>query len=157
MYSSPLAYFITFRTYGSWLHGDARGSVDRAHNEFGSPLLPCSQPLQQFETHELLHRPVELTDTQRSVIDAAVRDVCRHKTWPLHALNVRTNHVHVVVSTGGAPETAMNAFKAWATRRLREARLSSPRQRVWSRHGSTIYLFRPENLAEKIAYVLNGQ
>jgi len=25
----PLAYLITFRSYGTWLHGDERGSVDR--------------------------------------------------------------------------------------------------------------------------------
>jgi hypothetical protein len=36
----PLAYFITFRSYGSWLHGDERGSVDRSHNQYGSPFLP---------------------------------------------------------------------------------------------------------------------
>ena len=35
--SVPLAYLITFRTYGTWLHGDARGSVDREHNVFGTP------------------------------------------------------------------------------------------------------------------------
>jgi hypothetical protein len=28
----PLAYLITFRCYGTWLHGDSRGSVDRFHN-----------------------------------------------------------------------------------------------------------------------------
>ena len=27
MYNKPLAYFITFTTYGSWLHGDSRQSV----------------------------------------------------------------------------------------------------------------------------------
>jgi hypothetical protein len=25
----PLAYLITFRCYGTWLHGDKRGSIDR--------------------------------------------------------------------------------------------------------------------------------
>lgn len=33
----PLAYFITFRTHGTWLHGDQRGSVDRhGRNVFGA-------------------------------------------------------------------------------------------------------------------------
>jgi hypothetical protein len=27
MYSEPLAYFITFTTFGTWLHGDSRGFV----------------------------------------------------------------------------------------------------------------------------------
>jgi len=33
----PLAYLITFRCYGTWLHGDERGSVDRFHNQYQSP------------------------------------------------------------------------------------------------------------------------
>ena len=35
----PLALFISFTTYGAWLHGKAPGSVDRDHNEFASPFL----------------------------------------------------------------------------------------------------------------------
>ena len=35
----PLAYFSTFTTYGTWLHGDERGSVDREHNQVGTPWL----------------------------------------------------------------------------------------------------------------------
>jgi hypothetical protein len=37
---TPLAYFIMFRSYGTWLHGDSRGSVDRLHNTYGTPRLP---------------------------------------------------------------------------------------------------------------------
>jgi hypothetical protein len=39
MPSSPLAYFITFSTYGAWLHGRGVGSVDKLHNEVGTPFL----------------------------------------------------------------------------------------------------------------------
>jgi hypothetical protein len=28
----PLGYLITFRCYGTWLHGDDRGSIDRKAN-----------------------------------------------------------------------------------------------------------------------------
>lgn len=88
---------------------------------------------------------------------SAIQGVCEHKGWTLHALNVRTNHLHTVVTASGPPEPVMNAFKAWATRRLREAGIASANQRVWSRHGSTVYLFRPENMAEKVRYVLDAQ
>ena len=36
----PLAYLITFHTYGSWLHGDAKGSVDREHSRYGGAFAP---------------------------------------------------------------------------------------------------------------------
>ena len=35
-----LAYLITFRSYGTWLHGDDRGSIDRFHNRYKSPYIP---------------------------------------------------------------------------------------------------------------------
>jgi hypothetical protein len=35
----PLAYLITFRSYGTWLHGDQRGSIDRFHNRYKSPYI----------------------------------------------------------------------------------------------------------------------
>jgi hypothetical protein len=33
----PLGYLITFRCYGTWLHGDERGSIDRFHNRYSPP------------------------------------------------------------------------------------------------------------------------
>jgi hypothetical protein len=38
----PLAYLITVRTFGTWLHGDERSSVDE-HNDlniYGTPRWP---------------------------------------------------------------------------------------------------------------------
>jgi hypothetical protein len=37
----------------------------------------------------------------------------------LHALNVRTNHVHTVVTASRKPEQVLNGLKANATRQLR--------------------------------------
>ncbi len=157
MYSEPLAYFISFRTYGTWLHGDERGSVDRRHNGFGSPLLQVSDERVRWEEASLKDPPVEFGVEQREVVDRTIREVCAHKGWAPHAINVRTNHVHAVVTAPKPPEFVMNAFKAWATRRLVEAALIARGSRVWSRHGSTVYLFKPENFQEKCRYVLEGQ
>jgi hypothetical protein len=33
------AYLLTLRAYGTWLHGDARGSVDKEHNAYKDPLI----------------------------------------------------------------------------------------------------------------------
>src|SRR5688572_30293307 len=41
----PFGYHITFRAYGTWLHGDSRGSVDRFHNRFGTPRLPRNEQM----------------------------------------------------------------------------------------------------------------
>jgi hypothetical protein len=39
MDARPLAYHITFGTYGTRLHGDERGTVDRAMNKPGDPII----------------------------------------------------------------------------------------------------------------------
>ncbi|MFN0011928.1 MAG: transposase [Phycisphaerales bacterium] len=157
MFNTPLGYFISFRTYGTWLHGDERGSVDRRHNRYGEPMLAASKAREAWEEAELESVPRVLTAEQRTVVDSAVRAVCVHRAWSLHELNVRTNHVHVVVTAPSPPEVVMNAFKVWATRQLRSVGLVGPEDKVWSRHGSTIYLFRAENFDEKCKYVRECQ
>ncbi|MBI3269391.1 MAG: hypothetical protein HYZ53_10260 [Planctomycetes bacterium] len=153
----PLAYFITFRTYGTWLHGDTRGSVDRKHNVFGMPLLP-HDPKRAGEDAAAMANPSSvLSAAQRAIVEAAVKGVCEHRGWILHALNVRTNHLHVVVSAQVSPERVMADFKAWGTRRLVEGGTMGRGARVWTRHGSTKYLWRSEAVAAACNYVIHGQ
>ena len=116
----PLGYLITFRCYGTWLHGDERGSVDRFHNRYKSPYLPRSERRRDLNRNKLKGEPGSLDARQRQSVEGAIREVCEHRQWFLRALNVRTNHVHVVVSIGPVePERALNAFKAYSTRRMR--------------------------------------
>ena len=46
MISFPLAYLITFRCYGTWLHGDVRGSMDSKHHVYGAPKIAANQPFE---------------------------------------------------------------------------------------------------------------
>jgi len=153
----PLAYFITFRTYGTWLHGDDNWSIDDRRNLPGQPALGNMPGLAKYEREQLKHPPTVMSHEQRQLVDHAVRGVCEHRAWRLLALNVRTNHVHVVVQGEDSPEKMMGDFKRWATRRLREAAMMSAETNVWAVHGSTRWLWRPEEVAEKVDYVLNGQ
>src|SRR6185369_4463955 len=97
----PLGYLITFRCYGTWLHGDERGSIDRFHNRYNSPYI---SPNEQWHSHIINQitetGPVTLNAEQRENVESAIREVCDYRRWTLHAVNVRTNHVHVVTSVG---------------------------------------------------------
>jgi hypothetical protein len=53
--SEPLAYFLTFGTYGSWLHGDVRGSKDPRHNTLGDIPLPRDDFRRQRELRLMAH------------------------------------------------------------------------------------------------------
>jgi REP element-mobilizing transposase RayT len=118
----PLAYLITFRTYGTWLHGDARGSVNRFRNQYKSRRLPPEPRWLEINTERLAGEIVLLNAVQRNCIEAAIKETCTFRKWDLLAINVRTNHVHTVASIGSKkPEIALNAFKANPTRRMRES------------------------------------
>lgn len=154
----PLAYLITFRSYGTWLHGDERGSVRRCDsNLYGTPFILPNQTLNSAEAKLMKHHPVILDQSQRDVIRDAIKEVCNYRGYELKAVNVRSNHVHCVVTASCKPEPVMNAFKSYSTRRLREYGLLSSKIRTWERHGSTRYLWKHRHVALAIEYVLYGQ
>ena len=158
MNTVPLAYLITIRCYGTWLHGDPRSSMDRKeHHRYGGPKIEPNQRISEAEEAELRHAPVVLTDAQRALVERAIREVCEHRGYQLLAVNARTNHVHSIVAAGCRPEAVMNALKAYATRQLRGAGLLASGVRPWSRHGSNPYLWTSEQVAQAVDYVLNGQ
>jgi len=62
---TPLAYLITFRAYGTWLHGDARGSIDRFHNRYRSLYIEPDERWHRHNVHTLEGKPVLLDGSQR--------------------------------------------------------------------------------------------
>lgn len=153
----PLAYFLTFSVYGVWLHGREAGSVDKRHNEPGTPFLP-PDPVQERAMQANMREPPYLLDAdRRGVVLATIREVARHRGWRLLACHVRTTHVHIVVTAEAKPEKVMNDFKAYTSRRLKE-RLGEPTDRKrWTQHGSTKYLWDEDGVAAVIQYTLHGQ
>ena len=151
----PLAYLITFRCYGTWLHGDERGSYHRS-SEKRPVRVPPRPRLVAAETEQLKHLPVQLKKSQRKIVEDAIREVCLHRRYTLYAVNARTNHVHSVVSSHSVPEPILAAFKSYATRALRTDGLDKNIQ-PWARHGSTVYLWKERHLNKGIEYVVLGQ
>ena len=147
------AYLITFRSYGSWLHGDERGSIDRLHNSYGSPALPHSPQRLELNLSRLKSGPVEFSSTQRKTVEAAIRETCRFRNWNLWAINVRSNHVHAVVSAPCKPEKILVAFKANATGRLRKAGCWESDDSPWAKGGSKRYLWTEKEVINAVAYV----
>ena len=153
----PLAYFITFRCYGTWLHGDERGSTDRYNNQYGASFIPPTQRWLQHNQNILKHPPVNLDTDRRSAVEAGIRETCKIREWELKAINVRTNHVHVVVSASGKPDPIRIAFKANATRKMRENKSWLNMHSPWAEKGSNRYLWTERSVERGIDYTLNGQ
>jgi REP element-mobilizing transposase RayT len=152
----PLGYLITFRAYGTWLHGRA-GSVDRFHHSYGSPTLPADGARYRYNRRALLQPPVTLGARERTLVQEAIRETCEVRQWRSWAINARTNHVHAVVTTNCNPERALSAFKANATRKLKEAKCWQSERSPWAYRGSRRYLWTEEALYDAIEYVLHDQ
>jgi len=155
--SDPLAFLITWTTYGTWLRGDERGWVQSGESE----IQARDDQQQRHERQQMAASSVILNEEQRQIVESTTTAHCVIRHWELHALNVRTNHVHVVVSAPVDPDTVMRQLKAWCSRRLNEHRAaSSVRKKVskwWTEHGSTKWINDESYLRNAIRYVLKGQ
>lgn len=128
------------------------GKDGRRRTEAQTPLL------ESVERAQLQHRPAQISPAMRRVIEESVVEVCSHREWVLFALNVRVEHIHVVVAAEEVePERVATTLKAYATRRLRERGVVPSDRRIWARHASTHYLFDEDDLSMAIDYTLNHQ
>lgn len=149
----PLAYLITFRAYGTWLHGDRRGSVDRFHNRYGTPRIPPNKHWRKYNQSTLTNAPVKLKHRQMLLIEEAIRETCKIRNWGLWTTNVRSNHVHSVVSAPCKPEPVLSTLKANATRKLREGGCWRSSKSPWADRGSREYLWTESDVINAVVYV----
>jgi REP element-mobilizing transposase RayT len=153
-----LAYFITFTTYGTRLHGDAKGSVDEAHNAYDTPVLSADEEREKRERAAMTQSPYVMEPVEREVVCKAIVGLAAERGWNLLAAHVRSTHVHVVIVTEERdPGRTMSDLKARASRALNLAGFDSAERKRWARHGSTRHLFRDEEVEEKVHYTLDEQ
>ncbi|MDQ7014108.1 MAG: transposase [Planctomycetota bacterium] len=155
---APLAYFLTWTTYGTWLHGDVRGSVDDTHNVYGHPCLEAQPSREAVLRERLAETPYWLGDAAREVVARAIRAHAKFRGWRILALEVRTNHVHLVIEAHShSPNQVMAQCKSWATRTLREQDLLGERKRVWTKMGSTRSLWNTNAVRTAVDYTTRMQ
>jgi REP element-mobilizing transposase RayT len=147
-------YFLTWTTYGTWLHGDVRGWADRKEG-YRHGLKADDPLLQERRRRQLKHTPVILTSEMRQCVDAAIRGVCDYRNWTLREMSVRTNHVHVVVLADKPIDQVLRDFKAYSTRALRRAGMIGPDTNVWTDGGDKVLLPEGQAVADCCEYVRN--
>lgn len=85
----------------------------------------------------------------------AIREVCAYRGWTLLAVHVRASHVHLVVAAKERPGKVMGDVKAYASRALNRGERRATRR--WTRHGSTRYLWKSEQVYAAVQYVVHEQ
>ena len=153
--SEPLAYLITWTTYGTWLPGDERGWVEKHQQGTQS-----GDPNRYASAVQLLKEPpVILNPLQRQLVEETIAKHCAFRGWTLHAVNARSNHIHVVVTAPGMnPKEVMAQFKAWCSRRLNEQERAGLNQKKWwTQYGSKKWINDENYLQNAIRYVKERQ
>lgn len=153
----PLAYFITFTCYGTWLHGEKSTSVDPLNNTPGTDFLSFNSKRAGLVKKQMSETPYFLDESRRRIVLQAIVEVCSYRQWVLLAAHVRSNHVHCVIHAILQPEQIMNTIKSYASRHLNKANLDGDRVNRWTRHGSTRYLWKETEVEATIQYVVNEQ
>jgi REP element-mobilizing transposase RayT len=103
------------------------------------------------------HPPYWLDRESRTAVLSALREHCLHRGWSLLAAHVRTNHVHAIVEADVRPEKVMNEFKSYASRELKRLDRDGLDRKRWSRHGSTRWLWKDEDVRQALKYVVEEQ
>lgn len=156
----PIAYFITWANYGTWLPGDQRGWILR-----GRGVKP-PDPVREMEAQAILTADACILDEkQRRCVEKTISKHCKIRKWTLHAVNCRTSHVHVVVSAKAEPNIVREQFKAWATRNLKEldrsrlekGEVTEIRDNWWAERGWNDFIDDDESLTAAIEYVRDCQ
>ncbi len=149
----PIAYFITWVTYGTWLPGDERGWVEyRRGWRFPDPVRELEAKAKMEEDACRLDR------RQRQAIEEQLAETCGIRGWELHAANCRSNHVHFVVTAAGAPKRVRTQLKAWCTRRLKSLTAADVgRENWWAERGSQRFINDEKSLEAAIIYVRDSQ
>jgi REP element-mobilizing transposase RayT len=142
------------------LPGDARGWVK--WSEWG--IKPANPGQERDARERMAESAVVLTEEQRALVEHTVRDHCRIRGWLLHAVNARSNYVHVVVTANRDLDEEMNQFKAWCSRKLSDAAglvrtlAKKAGRRHWFTEGGDKELIdSAEYLENAITYVLERQ
>ena len=161
--NDPITLFITWTAYGSWLPGDSRGWK---HWQKGEQL---PQPrLEDWCTGRMKEKAVLLNEQQRKVAENVIREHADIRGWELHAVSVRSNHVHVVTTvvpkTGNQEHRVADGIKrvrdelkANATRVLK--RLANPiaNEKVWTKGGDIQFIDSDDDLELVVIYVNEAQ
>ena len=155
-----LAYHIVWTTYGTWLPGDWRGWVMKGASWIQEP----DPELERQSRERMVETAVLLTAEQRAIVEQTITDHCRIRKWTLHAVNARSNHIHVVATADRNQDDVRDQFKAWCARKLSDAAGLSNKvakkagRRHWFTEGGDCEKIGDEEyLVNAVRYVLEGQ
>lgn len=149
----PLAYHITFGTYGTRLHGDERGTVDRRHNTPGEPVLGLKESWERIERSRMKFPPVRLAPEQRLWAEELIPPVCERGGWTYHVAACGPDHVHVLLSAEAGGNAVRRWLKTWLGQALLQRWSLEAGRRWWANGGSVKWVWDEAYFERAYAYI----
>jgi REP element-mobilizing transposase RayT len=137
----PLAYHITWGTYGTRLHGDGRGTVWRAQNEFEAPIVGRHDHWERLERTLLRFPPVVLTLEQRRSIEDFFLPLCERGGWHPIAIAAAPDHVHCMVRATQLGREVRRWMKTFVSQCLGKRWPLAKGQSYWAECGSVKWVW----------------
>lgn len=154
MNEHPIAYHITFGTYGTRLHGDPKGTVDRSMNIYGDPIIGSDPKRWIRETGLLKFSPVVLNLSQRRYVDSIIPSICQKGGWVYHIAAAGGDHIHVLLTADADGTAVRKWFKRWLGEKLMEKWPLSTGQSYWSEGGSVKWVWKEDYFNTVQGYLL---
>ncbi len=148
-----LAYHITWGTYGTRLHGDPRGTVDRQNNEYGTPVPEYDEHRWIRETENLKFDPIYLTRDEMIFVESIIPSICECDYWKIIECAAGPDHVHTVLSSPNDPETIRRLLKRWLGQAMSEQFGLEKGRTWWAECGSIRWIDNERYFANAANYV----
>jgi len=147
-------YFITFSTYGTRLLGRKQGSC-----RWDSSYVEPNEGLRRYMEENLNERPVKFSDVERAFVHDRFVYCADRYGWEIDALNVRGEHVHIVIftSNGDSSEEVVRKLKTTATRALYESKKRAIGSRIWTKAYAESVIWSIGFWRRKVEYTLKEQ
>jgi REP element-mobilizing transposase RayT len=148
-------WHITWGTYGARLHGGFRPTVDRDHNEHGTPFLPRDPERERAEAAILNFPPVILTREQRKFIEAELPAICDRGDWSLRTCSGGGDHVHLLCDVLPAihGEKVRRLAKRWLGQEMSKRWPLPEGATWWAEEGSNIAIHDEAYLNNAFGYI----
>lgn len=140
-----LGYMLTWTAYGSWLQGDKRKYVKNGR------ILDPNPSLETKNKKHMKYPEVTLNAAQREIIEKAIIDESAELNQKIHAIAVRSNHIHLVTDCNFiSAASAASHYKNASRLALQSNGFAGM---LWTKGFSVRYCFDEDQLNKIIKYV----
>ncbi len=152
--SSGRVYFITFSTYGTRLLGREQGSY-----RWDSAYVEPQERLRRYMEENLNEPPVKFEYEERAFVHDQFMRCANRFGWEIDALNVREEHVHIVIfaPNGESSQEVVRKLKTSATRALYESERRIIGSRIWTKAYAETVVWSIGFWRRKVEYTLLEQ